>query len=237
MRFLAIFPFLPYVASAALTVTNDDFELISHADNDFTFNDNSGISTDWIRSANFPTDTSSPIASTFNPGATFYSEAGLVGNGTINDMDGANAGFIFEAEVGDNLTLPVGTIEPGTIYEASLAISGSRSTGEVPHGFSIQLVSTTANQVISTTSVTDTEAGALVFDAVATQFSSESLPSGVNVNDDLAFRIVIDSRDGGSANYLDFDNFQITATPVPEPSTGVLAGLVGLTLVLRRKRG
>ena len=71
-----------------------------------------------------------------------------------------------------------------------------------------------------------------IFETVSLDFSSTS---ALNNQGTLYFRID-DLEEGTGNDRFAFDNFEISANPIPEPSTGVLLGSAFLIALRRRRR-
>ena len=158
--------------------------------------------------------------------------------GEVGDMDGPTKGTIFAGlnanGGGDVIQILIGVVEPDTLYEAVIALSGGRTApADLPLGYTIDLM---AGSTVISSSGTAAEAAALLFDDVSVALDSSANPSAVGEN--LFFRIttVGTTLDSGKNYYIDFDNARFTETVIPEPSLSLLLALTGLTLLLRRKR-
>lgn len=225
-------------AQGALTFFGDTFESPSPVPEEGV----AGAPTGW-------TATGSAFIGRFNAdddtGTEWYHgiadfEDGSASGGEVGSMDGPSKVTIFaggSSAGGDYLEKTIGTIEANTLYEAVIAISGSRTApNDAPLGYSIDLMS--GSTVLSSTSGTAAEAAALLFDDVTVAWDSSVLPGGVSYGDDLSFRVTTVGTTfvSGKVYYIDFDDVQFSETIVPEPSLSVLLTLSGLGLLLRRKR-
>lgn len=127
---------------------------------------------------------------------------------------------VYMRHLNDNANLTIGGLLPGS--SADIALFSTYHLGGIDRGTSFTIDGTTQ----STTGASAGDGAAYVVGQNYVLFSGLTVdPSGeINV-----------AISGNATNFSDFNGFQLDATPVPEPSSAVLAGLATLGLLRRRR--
>jgi len=205
----------------AVTILNPGFESPTVTDGNYA---DSTLPTSWSKSAYSGTG----VAGTANPSAgqlspIFGDNVAYLYNGAAT----ANSPFLFQ-----NLGLP----DPNTIYSLSGYV-GDRSGGF----FVFPTGGVTLNLHIGSTAIADIVASIAITsspgDGVAAQYTTSTFTTGNTVTQNMFVTLAVVN---GTTQYnlATFDNLQLSAISVPEPTSILMLGVgtVGMLFVNRRRR-
>ncbi len=198
-----------------ISVANSSFESPPLSDGAYTTSSAAGTVPSWT------INTSGKVVGVWNPQNAYYNNAS--GNGTPSGADGTNVAFFYGTSEGSLTQTLTESLAANTNYTLTVAV-GNRNVPELFAGYRIELLAGGVSVAIESNATAPSAVG--TFADVTLNFVTAGTHS--QLGQTLGIRLTGPSS--VSNTRVEYDNVRLTATgaTVPEPSTAIAMGLLGI---------